>query len=70
MSQYVVYCEDGFRSIAMDDLNDAKEWAHESNQWFVVLDLVTNKVIYTAEQYDFSPYYYKEKTKPKQSVVV
>jgi hypothetical protein len=54
----------------MDDLNDAKEWAHESNQWFEVLDLVTNKVIYTAEQYDFSPYYYKEKTKPKQSVVV
>jgi hypothetical protein len=57
MSQFKVYCEDGTRSISLDTLEDAKEFAHESNQWFEVVDLVKCDVVYTAEDYEFSTYY-------------
>ncbi len=60
MSQYKVYTETGIHSVAFDTLDDAKEWAHESggNTWFEIVDLVTCKIVYTAEDYDMSNYYY------------
>lgn len=60
MSQYKVYCETGINSIAMDDLQEAKEWAHETNCWFEIVDLTTSKIVYTAENYEFSNYYYED----------
>lgn len=57
MSQFKVYTETGLHSIAFDTLADAKEWAHETNCWFEVVDLVKNDVIYTAEDYELSSYF-------------
>lgn len=59
MSQYIVYCEDGTRSVYFDSLEEAKEWAHESNQWFEVVDLADCDVVYTAEDYEYSNFYYE-----------
>lgn len=56
MSQFVVYTEH-FISEAFDRLEDAKEWAHECNCWFEVVDLVKADVVYTAEDYEHSIYY-------------
>lgn len=58
MSQYIVYCEDSTRSVQFDNLSDAKEWAHETNMWFEVVDLSNCDIVYTAEDYEFSPYFY------------
>jgi hypothetical protein len=55
---FKVYCEDGTRSIDLEDLNDAKEWAHESGQWFEIVRLEDCEIVYTAEDYEFSTYYY------------
>jgi hypothetical protein len=59
MSQFKVYCEDGTRSIAFDTLGDAKEWAHETNQWFEIVDLSDCDIVYTAEDYEYSEFYYE-----------
>lgn len=56
MSQFQVYTEYG-NSEPFDDLEEAKQWAHESNCWFEVVDLVKADVIYTAEDYEFSIYH-------------
>lgn len=57
MSQFKVYTETGINSIAFDTLEAAKEWAHETNCWFEVVDLVKNDIVYTAEDYQFSRFY-------------
>lgn len=57
MSQFKVYTEHGMVSCAFDSLTEAKEWAHESNTWFEIVDLVAADVVYTAEDYEFSRYY-------------
>lgn len=59
MSQFKVYTETTIHSQAFDRLEDAKEWAHETNCWFEIVDLVTSNVVYTAEDYEHSVFYNK-----------
>jgi hypothetical protein len=55
---YKVYCEDGTQSLEIETLEDAKEWANESNQWFEVVRLEDYDIVYTAEDNPNSKWYY------------
>lgn len=55
---FQVYFEDGTQSKVFDKLIKAQEAAHGFNGWFEVVDLVENSVVYTAENYKKSSYYY------------
>ena len=55
---FQVYFEDGTQSKIFNKLIKAQEAAHRFKGWFEVVDLATNIVVYTAENYKKSPYYY------------
>jgi hypothetical protein len=55
---YKVYCEDGTQSLEIETLEDAKEWANGSNDWFEVIRLEDYEIVYTAEDNPNSKWYY------------
>ena len=46
---FKVYCGDGSTSIPLADLDDAKEWARESNLAYEIADLSQDTICYTSQ---------------------
>jgi hypothetical protein len=55
---FQVYFEDGTQSKTFNKLIKAQEAAHRFDGWFEIVDLSSNSVVYTAENYKKSSYYY------------
>ena len=56
---YTVWANDVPQSIELQDLEEAREFAHETNMDFVIKDQ-TGQVVYTAKEYEFSRYYVEQ----------
>lgn len=46
---FKVYCGDGTTSIPLADLDDAKEWARESNLAYEIANVDTQTIVYTSQ---------------------
>lgn len=46
---FKVYCGDGSTSIPLADLDDAKEWARESNLAYEIANITTQTIVYTSQ---------------------
>ena len=46
---FKVYCGDGTTSIPLADLDDAKEWARESNLAYEIANVETQTIVYTSQ---------------------
>lgn len=55
---FQVYFEDGTQSKIFNKLVKAQEAAHRFKGWFEVVNLAENSIVYTAEDYEKSEYYY------------
>jgi len=53
---YTVWAQGQRQSIELEDLEDAKCFAHETNMDFEVKDHMGN-IVYTAAEYEFSRYF-------------
>lgn len=53
---YTVWANGQLQSIVMEDLDDAKCFAYETNMDFVIKNHM-GKIVYTAAEYEFSPYF-------------
>ncbi len=54
---YVVWADGVEQSIPLEDIAEAKAFAHESNMNFEVRDTVSGSVVYSAAEYEYSIYY-------------
>ena len=54
---FQVLCPDFTRSVPLDELNDAKEWAMNCNLPFEIVDLATGEVVWDEDQMDIEARY-------------
>lgn len=47
---FKVFCGNGTTSIPLADLDDAKEWARESNMSYEIANIDTQVIVYTSQE--------------------